>query len=265
MRRLAVSLMAVVLVASAASGGDGDGPKAPTPRTGPAPGRFVVDVRAPSKVPEGAKPVVALLLSPKKDAKRFSEELGRVLRERGFHVWICQAPKDGWDAPTADALLAGAVRNVGRDPKHKGAAVLLVAASDAGRCARTAIDRFSGRLAGAVLISVAPLERSPVGIDLWAPRGEAWKVPLWCVVGTDPKDAAQILLMWRQIASVAPEGSLLTIDVRLGQGGAGATFRRTGPSANGLVRSFGAGGPRPARTARPSRSGIATKSPPAAC
>jgi hypothetical protein len=111
-----------------------------------------------------------------------------------------------------------------RDNGLDGGKLLLVATPKAGPAALAIINRNHARLAGAVLISVRPLEISleasleQFDVGQWSPRGDAWKLPIWVTVGTNVKDAAKTLLLWRQVAAVAPAESCMTIDTRMGEG-----------------------------------------------
>ena len=160
-------------------------------------------------------PTAALLTSTEAPAD-YAEGLEKLIAARGFHVITITNSPEGWQTTSGEeivSLIDKAAKKVITSRRF-----LLVAMRHGGAVAMEVIDGSCERLLGAVLISVVPVSRTPEGIDLWAPRGKAWGLSIWAVVGTNTADAAQTLLMWRRIASVAPAEALLTVDTRLGKG-----------------------------------------------
>lgn len=163
--------------------------------------------------------VTAVLLTHSEIRKeKLAEIRGRFLVS-GMAVIEIQDQYRAWDSANSGKVIRMVEKSLGeksaKDTKKK---LLVVAIGRAGRCGLDIIDESHKRLAGAVLISVSPRTISPAAISLWAPRGEAWKLPMWVSVGTNVNGAANILLSWRRIAAVAPNDAQLTIDPRIGKG-----------------------------------------------
>jgi hypothetical protein len=183
------------------------------PATGPkraGPTKLTVDfITDRDKAP--GKPV--LLVLPEEGAA-FTDFCKALAPKDGTAVYVRFGGQD-----TASAM-AGAVAmslRKGRaearffDPNR----VVVIAGPKGIGAALELLDRFGDRIDGAILISAAPVQRTDEAIQVWKPSKEAWKVPIWVTVGSSVKDAAQTLLMWRQVAAGAPKDACLTIDVRL--------------------------------------------------
>ncbi len=160
--------------------------------------------------------VTAVLLVPSDMNKEQFAEIRGYFLTAGIDVIEFQDQLRAWDSARSDKVIRMAEKSLSeKESKNK---FLVIAVGRAGRCALDLIDESYDRLAGAVLISVSPRTVDPDAINLWAPRGEAWKLPIWVTVGTDVNGAANILLSWRQVAAVAPKESMLTIDTRIDKG-----------------------------------------------
>ena len=183
------------------------------PATGPKPAgptKLTVDFIADKDKASGK---LVLLVLPEEGAA-FTEFCRALAPKDSTPVYVRFEGQD-----TASAM-AGAVamslrkgRAEGRffDPNR----VVVIAGPKGIGAALELLDRFGDRIDGAILISAAPVQRTDEAIQVWKPSKEAWKVPIWVTVGSSVKDAAQTLLMWRQVAAGAPKDACLTIDVRL--------------------------------------------------
>ncbi len=160
--------------------------------------------------------VTAVLLTPSDLRKEQLAEIRGYFLTAGMDVIEFQDQLRAWDSADSGKVIRLAEKSLGeKNAKNK---LLVIAIGRAGPCGLNIIDENYKRLAGAVLISVSPRTVSPDAINLWAPRGDAWKLPIWVTVGTDVNGAANILLSWRQIAAIAPQESAMTIDTRIDKG-----------------------------------------------
>jgi hypothetical protein len=171
----------------------------------------------PRKIVKDVKNPLAVLLASPKFPVTNNDYWVQALWRLNFCTLVLQSETPDWSNVRVDHAMKEIVRcpqRVNIDPKR----VLLVADKTTGGLAIRWMDGYPG-LAGVVLISTPPVERTAHGLTLWTPRKETWGVPIWTVVGTNPTGAAGVLGMWRKLAGKAPANASLTIDTRLGRGG----------------------------------------------
>ena len=141
-------------------------------------------------------------------------DLATLLQAKGFALVRVDLPATGWSVgealATVKAIDDKAPRYVDRSR------LLLVAAAKAGPAAIALLRSCRERVAGAVFISMAPLEPTTSGIQLWVPPKEGRPVPVWVVLGRDATREAQTMVMWRRSAARLPGVLWLTLDSRPG-------------------------------------------------
>lgn len=136
---------------------------------------------------------------------------------KGCATVVLRAGQGRWSAVRSTQV----IRQVARCPKTIPAdlnRLVLVADAETGPLAMRVLDGYTDRIAGAVFLSVLPIQMNPDGPSLWTPRKPIWAIPLWAVAGTRPQDAAAMLEQWRKLAASAPPSASITIDARLGRG-----------------------------------------------
>ena len=140
----------------------------------------------------------------------------RMLWERNFCTLLLTCDSKNWSDVSVRQVMDKISARPAEVPGDE--RLLLVADAETGPLAMLLTDGLANQMVGLVLISVPPMESTPTGLALWSPRPEVWKVPIWSVVGTRPKDAALLLEMWRKVACFAPPAAALSIDPRMGRG-----------------------------------------------
>ncbi len=170
----------------------------------------------PRKVQKGKTYPLAVLLASRRFPVTKEGFWIRTLWEQNFCTLLLTSNSKSWSTVRVKQVLEKISARPGELPADK--RLLLVADAETGPLALRMMDGLADRIVGVVLISVPPLEITATGPALWSPRPEVWKVPVWCVVGTRPKDAARLLEMWRKVACFAPPQAPLTIDPRMGRG-----------------------------------------------
>lgn len=189
-------------------------PSAPptAPAAAPAPAPIQPTLMRPAKTIQGGKHPLAVILASVEREEQIVRTLGPALSERGFYILRFSPPSA--KTMRIDVILSAAAAAAKAEPVDPNR-ILLVAAKDADRNALVLLDGFPGRLMGAVLLSVSPLQESKDALHVWAPRAEAWAVPVWVTAGAAPEGESMLLLMWRRLLADAPAGAKWTIDPRL--------------------------------------------------
>ena len=179
------------------------------------------------KLSLGAKDPAVIILEPKGDKDKveiFVMKWRADLVDAGFCVFLTRAPEGGWKGSDGARLIkefdklvakgnAGEAWSIARkvDPNR----ILIISERNGGPAAISIIEKHSKRIAGALLMSVAPWVHAPESIKLWRPSKNAWSVPIWTTMPVNIKGGAPTLLLWRQIGAAKPDGASLTLDPRL--------------------------------------------------
>ena len=196
---------------AAADPGSASGPagKAEGPASAPAALRLTV-LPPPDRTLAGRCPA-AILAVPGSAALG---DLATLLQAKGFALVRVEVPAKGW---TVDEALATVKAIDEKAPDYVDRSrLLLVAAAKAGPAAIALLRTYRKRVAGAVFISMAPLEPTTSGIQLWLPPKVGRPVPVWVTLGRDATREAQTMVMWRRSAAQLPEVLWLTLDSRPG-------------------------------------------------
>jgi hypothetical protein len=171
----------------------------------------------PARPPEqGACPLVVVMASEDFPASP-KDYWVRTPWRIGCGTVVLRAEDNRWDNVRSIQVM----REVARCPKAIPAdpdRLVLVADNETGLLAMRVMDGYADRIAGAVFLSVLPLQMNPDGPSLWTPRKELWAIPLWVVAGTRPDEAGPILEKWRVLSASAPPNASVTVDARIGRG-----------------------------------------------
>ncbi|MCD4823195.1 MAG: hypothetical protein K8S55_01195 [Phycisphaerae bacterium] len=172
----------------------------------------------PAEIPKNKTVPLAVILASKKFPATNDDYWVKTLWKRNFGTVVLELESGEWSNVRVHQVLAELLRCPASIPADKNR-LLLIADNTSAPVALRMIQGISKRLAGAVLISVIPVEITRSGRALWSPGRAGWSVPIWAIAGMRPNGNANVLNMWRKLGSVAPAGSSLTIDTRIGRAG----------------------------------------------
>ena len=170
----------------------------------------------PREVQKGRTYPLAVILASQQFPTTNESFWIRTLWERNFCTLLLTCDSESWSTVRVRQVMDRISVRPAEVPADE--RLLLVADAETGPLALRMTDGLADQMVGLVLISVPPVEITAMGPALWSPRPEVWKVPIWSVVGTRPKDSALLLEMWRKVACFAPPTALLSIDPRMGRG-----------------------------------------------
>ena len=175
----------------------------------------------PKFLSKDGKAPVGVILTGKKfnspDEYLSDKWLGAMIKtfyKQGFSTLVVTCNEGSWRAVTVSQIQTAISAKPDKIKPIDPDRVVLVTDIATGFLGMKIIDQMPASIAGSVFINTPPYVIKAGKASKWTPTAKGWDIPYWVLLGGNPGDCADLMVMWHKLATAKPGTATMTMDQR---------------------------------------------------